>query len=284
MKTVDALPPKAGVGLKTEHFQEILDTQPHIAWFELHPENYMCAGGLAHRYLTKIRERYPLSMHGVGLSLGSVEGLSETHLAKLKNLIARYEPCQFSEHIAWCRRGNHYSNDLLPLPYTQESLDVLCANIEKTQDYLARSILVENPSTYIDFTQAEYSEPEFMNEVCKRTGCGVVLDINNVYVSATNHDFDPHAYLDAIDLSNIGEIHLAGHSSTQLKDQTLVLIDDHGSAIKDAVWDLYKYFLSISTEPTPALVEWDTNVPSLTTLLIEAKKAQSHMDTRNEER
>lgn len=253
------IPARAGVGLKPDHYQTILETQPDIGWFEIHPENYMADGGAIHHYLEQIREIYPLSIHGVGLSLGSEEGLSTKHLASLKELVDRYQPGLVSEHLAWCKYRNQVFNDLLPVPYTSESLEILCRNIEQTQDYLGRQILIENPSSYFQLDYSSYSEWEFLVELAKRSGAGILLDVNNVYVSACNHDFNAEIYIKSIPPSLVGEIHLAGHSVQYLQGGK-VLIDDHGSEVIDEVWELYDFTLShLGNRPT--LIEWDANIP-----------------------
>ncbi|WP_075185962.1 DUF692 domain-containing protein [Teredinibacter haidensis] len=275
------LPHRAGVSLKPQHYQEIISTLPDIGWFEVHPENYMGAGGPPHRYLQKIREHYALSFHGVGMSLGSTGGIKKDHLIALKHLIDRYQPAQVSEHIAWSHCNQIFLNDLLPLPYTHDSLEILCENLDRMQSFLGQAILVENPSTYIDFSQSDFSEPEFINRICKKTGAGLLLDVNNIYVSASNNGFDPYRYIDDIKLQNIGEIHLAGHSEQKLGNNKTIRIDDHGSEVKKNVWALYDYLLSKTKQPLPTLIEWDNNVPSLTTLLGEAEKADTKLNNHS---
>lgn len=271
------LPSVAGVGLKAQHYQTILDSKPAVGWFEIHPENYMGAGGPPHRYLEKIRQDYPLSMHGVGMSLGSADGVSFDHLVALKKLVQRYQPAQVSEHIAWSHWNQQFLNDLLPLPYTRESLQRVCDNLEQVQSFLDCRLLVENPSTYISFAHDDYTETEFLTEVCRRTGCGLLLDVNNVFVSATNNGFDPYGYIHDIDTGLIGEIHLAGHSTRTLSNGKLLRIDDHGSTVPTEVWMLYQSLLSRSDQPLPSLIEWDTDVPALEILLMEARKADARL-------
>ncbi len=274
---MSALPKDSGISLKAEHFSTILHDLPKVGWFEIHPENYMGDGGPPHQYLTAIRGKYPLSMHGVGMSLGSADGIDHDHLIRLKKLVARYEPEQISEHLAWSHWNGIYLNDLLPLPYTNESLAVVCENIECVQSFLNRRILVENPSTYIDFSQSDYSEPEFIKLMCDRTGCGALLDINNVYVSAQNNDFDPVAYLRQFPSNRVGEIHLAGHSTVDLTGHKKIRIDDHGSPVIDDVWKLFDQVIAQTQTPLPVLVEWDTDIPDFDTLAAEAEKARSRM-------
>ncbi len=268
------VPVKTGIGLKAQHYAEILQKLPQIGWFEAHPENYMGAGGPPHRYLNAIRENYPLSLHGVGMALGSDETLDKEHLERFKSLVERYQPGLVSEHLAWCRRGGVYYNDLMPAPYTDEVLDILCEHIDHMQNTLGRTILVENPSTYIAFDASHIPETRFLAEAAKRTGCGLLLDVNNVYVSAINQGFDPYAYIDDFPVAAVGEIHLAGHLEETLASGEHLLIDDHGSDIITNVWDLYEYTLK-RTGPVPTLIERDNNIPQLDELLAEAKHADT---------
>ena len=259
------------VGLKAQHYQYIIDNQPTVGWFEVHPENYMGAGGPPHRYLSAIRQDYPLSFHGVGLSLGSAGVPSLDHLKRLRDLIAKYEPFVVSEHVSWSLVGDVFLNDLLPVPYTKESLARLAANIGHTQDYLGRQILVENPSTYLQYAHAEFDEPTFLAELAARTGCGLLLDINNVYVSACNHGFDPWHYLCSVPSKDVGEIHLAGHAVDNSESQT-IRIDDHGSRVCDDVWALYAQYAARFGSAAP-LIEWDRNIPEFPVLQAEADRA-----------
>ncbi len=269
------IPAQAGVGLKPDHYQTILDTKPDIGWFEIHPENYMADGGAIHHYLEQIRELYPLSIHGVGLSLGSEEGLSKKHLASLKGLVDRYQPGLVSEHLAWCKYRNQVFNDLLPVPYTSESLEIISRNIDQTQNFLGRQILIENPSSYFKLDYTSYTEWEFLVELVKRSGAGILLDVNNVYVSACNHGFDARHYIKNIPPHLVGEIHLAGHSVQHLQGGK-VLIDDHGSEVIEEVWDLYDFTLShLGNRPT--LIEWDANIPHWDILYNQAKIADHAM-------
>lgn len=267
------IPAKAGIGLKPQHYKEILESQPALDWFEAHTENYMGAGGAPHYYLEKIRRDYPLSLHGVGLSLGSDEALSLEHLNRIKAVVDRYQPGLVSEHISWSIHEGRYLNDLLPLPYTEESLTLVCDHIDQVQRHLQRQILVENPSTYLQFKMSNMEEPDFLNEVTRRTGCGILLDVNNVYVSCENHGWDAKAYMRRIRPERVGEYHLAGHALKKIKGRT-IRIDDHGSNISHDVWDLFDYTLK-HIGVRPGLVEWDTNIPSLMTLLQEAERAES---------
>lgn len=265
-------PTSVGVGLKPVHYQEILDTSPAIDWFEIHPENYMFDGGPSHAWLREIRQSYALSFHSVGMSLGSDRPVDDTHLNWISTLRDTYDPFLISDHVAWSATGEAYHNDLLPLPYTDESLQVISANIRQVQDRLDRQILVENPSTYLQFNHEDYDEAAFLSAVCVETGCGLLLDINNAYVCARNHGFDPWDYLAQIPHDAVREIHLAGHSITNI-GQTEVHIDDHGSTVCDAVWDLYRRYI-VQFGPSPTLIEWDNNIPPLSTLLSEVDKAR----------
>lgn len=271
------LPNTIGIGLKAPHYDELLANQP-VEWLEIHPENYMGKGGLPHRYLTQIREQYSLSMHGVGMSLGSAEGVDERHLSRLKELVDRYQPQAVSEHLSWSHWNAIFFNDLLPLPYTEESLDVVCRNIDKVQSFLNRKILIENPSSYIDFAENEFSEPEFLSQIVRRSGCECLLDINNVFVSSFNNSFNPLTYLDDFPGDAVSEIHLAGHSLKTLEGNNHIRIDDHGSPVIDEVWSLYRYFIQYQMRKIPTLIEWDTDVPALDVLIIEASKADHCMD------
>ncbi|MEM7620240.1 MAG: DUF692 domain-containing protein [Pseudomonadota bacterium] len=267
------IPPRAGVGLKAQHYHDILEHLPDISWFEVHPENYMCDGGAPHHYLTRIRENYPLSLHGVGLSLGGSTDLDIDHLQRLKNLIERYEPGLFSEHLAWASHDETYLNDLLPLPYTDETLRSVCQHIEQVQGFLSRQMLLENPATYVVFEHSTYSEIEFIQEIVKRTGCGLLFDVNNVYVSCTNHKRDPVDYIQNYPLKAVQEIHLAGHAENTDDEGKTLLIDSHDREVLEKVWDLYQLTLSLS-QPKPTLVEWDANVPDWAVLFAQAEKAE----------
>ncbi len=267
------VPARAGVGLKAEHYSEILETKPDMGWFEVHPENYMGAGGSPHAYLSEIRTRYPLSLHGVGMSLGGVGPLDTDHLARFSSLVRRYEPGLISEHLAWSTHEGEFLNDLLPLPLTEEALALMSDHVEQMQNALARTILVENPSTYLAFEGETMSEPAFLHELSARAGCGILLDVNNVYVSACNHGFDAEAYIDEIDAGLIGEIHLAGHAVEAVGNVDL-RIDDHGSQVCSEVWRLYERLIA-RVGPKPTLIEWDTNIPAWDVLNTEASKAQA---------
>ena len=264
---------RSGIGLRHGHVRQILDRRPAVAFLEVHSENYMSAGGPRRHALFDLRHDYPVSLHGVGLSLGSAGGLSEHHLERLHGLIGDYEPFLVSEHLAWSVTAGHYYNDLLPLPYSEESLAAVCRNVDRAQERLGRRILVENPSSYLAFAQSAIPEPEFLAELVRRSGCGLLLDVNNLYVSATNLGFAPETYLAALPSDAVGEIHLAGHAVRAVEGHSL-LIDDHGSRVCDAVWALYRRTLQRIGE-RPALIEWDTALPSLEVLLDEAASADA---------
>lgn len=269
-----AIPCRAGVGLKPEHYRDVLSDHPDIGWFEVHPENYMGAGGPPHHFLERIRSLYPLSMHGVGLSIGSAGRLSRDHLRRLSALVARYEPGQFSEHLAWSSHDTAYLNDLLPLPYTAETLDIVSDHVDEVQECLGRRILIENPSTYVSFASADMSEIDFLTELAGRTGCGLLLDLNNVFVSGTNHGFDAVAYVEAFPAELVGEVHLAGHAAIDGGDATRLLVDAHDRAIADPVWSLYRRFIE-RCGALPTLIEWDNDVPAWAELHAEARRADA---------
>ncbi len=264
-----------GVGLKAQHYQEALSSDHPLAFFEVHAENYMMQGGNHLRFLEAIGEKFPLSIHGVGMSLGSEEGLSPKHLAKFKNVVDRFNPWLVSEHLAWSVNDGRYLNDLLPLPLNKTTLEVVTDNVKNMQDTIGRRILIENPSTYVSFKASDIPEPDYLNSLAHNTDCGILLDVNNIYVSAKNHDFDAKAYVNAIEGSLVGEIHLAGHTVKNIDGNELRL-DDHGSAVVDEVWDLYDYTIRRFGE-RPTLIEWDTNVPEFSILVSEAHKARSFM-------
>ena len=267
------LPSRAGVCLKPEHIDAILAERPDIGFFEIHAENYMGDGGPPHRRLEAIRALYPLSLHGVGLSIGSPRPLDRAHLARLKAVARRYEPGLFSEHLAWSTHDRGFLNDLLPLPYTEETLAIVCAHIDETQEALGRRMLLENPSTYVVFAQSSIPETEFLNAVARRTGCGLLLDVNNVEVCATNHGFDATAYLDAFPMEHVGEIHLAGYAEAEDEAGHPLLIDAHDSAVRPGVWTLYENLIA-SIGPQPTLIEWDNEAPDWPTLHAEARRAE----------
>jgi uncharacterized protein (UPF0276 family) len=270
------LPNRSGVGLKPEHIDEILRDRPSLGFFEVHAENYMGDGGPPHRRLEAVRALYPLSLHGVGLSIGSPKPLDREHVARLAALARRYEPGLVSEHLAWSSHDEGYLNDLLPLPYTEETLATVCEHIDQVQEALARPMLLENPSTYVLFQESTIPETDFIREVAARTGCGLLLDVSNVMVSATNHGFDARAYLDAFPLERVAEIHLAGFAESEDDAGHLLLIDAHDSPVRDRVWDLYREVVA-RRGPVPTLVEWDNDVPAWPVLRDEARRAEAAM-------
>ena len=272
----EGLPWRAGIGLKPQHFREVQGTRPDIGFFEVHAENYMVDGGPFHHFLHRIREYYPLSLHGVGLSIGGEAPLDEAHLDRLAALIGRYEPASFSEHLAWSSHGDVFFNDLLPVPYDRATLDRVCQHIDRVQERLQRRMLLENPSTYIEFESSTMSETVFLREVLKRTGCGLLLDVNNAHVSCTNHGRDALAYLHELPLDAVGEVHLAGFARDQDAAGAPLLIDSHGSPVDDAVWTLYADVIA-RLGPVATLLERDNDVPALATLLAEAGRAEDMM-------
>ncbi|MCF5723521.1 DUF692 domain-containing protein [Pseudomonas syringae] len=270
------LPNRAGLGLKPEHFTEVLETSPDIGFFEVHAENYMVAGGPFHHYLGLIREQYALSLHGVGLSIGGESPLNREHLARLASLIDRYQPQSFSEHLAWSSHGPVFLNDLLPLAYDCATLQRVCDHVDQVQSTLRRPMLLENPSTYLQFQRSTLDETDFISEVIRRTGCGLLLDVNNVYVSCINHQRDPQSYIDALPLHAVGEIHLAGFAEDTDSLGDRLLIDDHGAPIDNAVWQLYEQVLA-RIGPVATLIERDNQVPAFNVLLAEAEHAEWHL-------
>ncbi|WP_019955031.1 MNIO family bufferin maturase [Yoonia vestfoldensis] len=267
-----SLPRTTGLGFKPQHFADMMATDT-IGFVEVHAENYMGDGGAPHAMLAALHDRHAVSIHGVGLSIGSAGGLDRAHLARLRKLIDRYQPESFSEHLAWSSHGAAWLNDLLPLPYTGETLATICAHVDQVQETLGRRMLLENPATYVTFASSTISETDFLTELVRRTGCGLLLDVNNVFVSATNHRFDPRAYLADFPLFAIGEIHLAGHETEELPSGPL-LIDSHGAPVADPVWTLYAEVLA-RTGALPTLIEWDNDVPDFAVLLAEATRANA---------
>ncbi len=274
---ITPIPAQSGIGLRSVHYRELLDTLPRIGWLEAHSENYFGAGGQPLFYLEALRHHYPLSLHGVGLGIGSPQPLSQLHLDKLKSLCERFEPGLVSEHLCWNAYAGQYHNDLLPLPYTEEALTHVCERIAQVQDTLRRQILIENVSSYLEFSASTMPEWEFLQEVSQRAGCGILLDINNIYVSACNHDFAARDYLHAISPHCVQEIHLAG-----FEQRNDVLVDTHSRPICDAVWTLYRDALA-RFGPRPTLIEWDNDIPELTILLGEAQTAQKLLQQDHEQ-
>ncbi len=263
---------RTGVGFKPEHFEAIRSSRPDLGFFEVHAENYMGDGGPPHRRLTAIRADYPLSLHGVGLSIGSPGPLDAAHLQRLAALIRRYQPGLFSEHLAWSTHRTGFLNDLLPLPYTEETLELVVEHIDHVQDALGVEMLLENPATYLRFAASAIPETEFLAEIARRTGCGLLLDVNNVFVSAVNHGFDAEAYLDSFPLRSAGEIHLAGYFDSSDDAGHPLLVDAHDSPVRAEVWRLYERVARMRNLPT--LIEWDNDVPDWPTLYAEAKRAE----------
>lgn len=268
------LPASTGVGYKPQHFQAIIDNPTPVEWLEIHAENYMGQGGRPLAQLRALAERFAFSVHGVGLSIGSDTGLDLDHLDRLKTLCDWLQPAQFSEHLAWSTHDSHFLNDLLPLPYTDDTLTRVANHVDQVQNHIGRTMLLENPSSYLAFAESTWEEFDFMSEISKRTGCGLLLDVNNVFVSATNLNYDPRAYIDAFPLDKVGEIHLGGHDEDEDSAGAPLLIDSHGREIVDPVWALYDYTIA-KTGPRPTLIEWDTDVPEWPVLADEAKRAHA---------
>jgi uncharacterized protein len=278
----------AGTGLKPEHAQDIFEQDIFesgraVDFFEIHAENYMGAGGPPHHLLRRIASDYPLSVHGVGLSIGGAGPLDRDHLARLKKLIGGYRPAMFSEHLAWSSHDGVYFNDLLPLPYNAATLDCVVRHIDEVQHTLDTRMLLENPSTYVGFEASELDEAEFLRVVAARTGCGLLLDVNNVYVSAVNHGFDAAAYIDRFPIEFAGEIHLAGFAEDQDANAGRLLIDAHGAPVADAVWSLYRRTLARSG-PVPTLIEWDNDVPDFATVVAEVSLARAALVEQRDRR
>ena len=265
----EPIPARAGVGLKPQHYADILRDQPELGFFEVHAENYMGAGGPPHRYLTAIRERYPLSIHGVGLSLGSHEALDLAHLDRLTALVQRYEPGLVSEHLAWSVHQGQFLNDLLPLAYTRANLQRLVEHVEQVQTALKVQLLIENPATYVCFSSSEMSEAEFLQQLARRSGCGLLLDVNNVFVSASNHAYSASHYLEQFPTELVAELHIAGHSVARDELGDAFLVDSHDQAVIADVWQLLEQALT-RTGPLPVLLERDGNIPDWSTLAAEA--------------
>ncbi|MBR0963773.1 DUF692 domain-containing protein [Bradyrhizobium diazoefficiens] len=267
----------AGTSFKHEHLAAILASGPRRGFFEVHAENYMGAGGPPHRALEAIRRDHPLSLHGVCMSIGGPQPLDKTHLSRFRDLVARYQPALVSEHLAWSTHDNGFFNDLLPLPYTEATLRLVCDHIDQMQEAIRQPILLENPSTYLAFVESTIGESDFIRSVAERTGCGLLLDINNVFVSATNHGFSALDYLNDFPLSRVGEIHLAGHAEQTDYEGDLLLIDSHDGPVADAVWKLYDIVVQ-RRGAVPTLIEWDSKIPDWPVLQAEAAAAQTILD------
>jgi uncharacterized protein (UPF0276 family) len=272
VRSAIAIPARSGIGLRAPHYRDILEQHPDIGWLEVHSENYFGEGGQPHDFLEQLRDRYPLSLHGVGLGLGSIDPLDIDHLRKLRRLIDRYQPGLVSEHLCWSAVHGRHLNDLLPLPYTEEALDHVCRRVDGVQSFLGRQILVENISAYVRFRHSTIPECAFLQTLAERTGCGILLDVNNIYVNAVNHGFDAKEYLAKIPAAAVQEIHLAGFD-----ERGSCLIDTHGRAVAAAVWALYRETVQ-RIGPRPSLIEWDTDIPALSVLVGEAAKATLIME------
>ncbi|MBT2324662.1 DUF692 domain-containing protein [Variovorax paradoxus] len=270
----------AGIGLRPEHYVEFIESRPPVGFIEAHSENYFGRGGKPLHFLKLARQSHPLSLHGVGLSIGSVDPLGEPHLARLHELVDMLEPALVSDHLCWCSVGGIHANDLLPLPFTEEALAHVVARVQRVQERLRRPILLENVSSYLEYVQSAMPEWEFLAEVARRSGCGILLDVNNVFVSAHNHGFDAMGYLQAIPRQAVEEIHLAGFTRNLVGGGAEILIDTHSAPVADAVWALYAAALE-RFGPVPTLVEWDADMPLLAVLVAEAAKAESMMELRH---
>jgi hypothetical protein len=271
-QTLNGLPARPGVGYKPQHFAAIMADPGPVGWLEVHAENYMGQGGRPLAQLRALAERFPISVHGVGLSIGGEGPLDAEHLARLRQLVGWLNPASFSEHLAWSTHDGAYLNDLLPVPYTAATLARVCAHIDQVQEALGRRMLLENPSTYVAFAETAMAETDFLAEIARRTGCGLLLDVNNVYVSGTNQNYDPQAYLDAFPMDAVGEIHLGGHDEDRDDQGRRLLIDSHGAEVVDPVWALYARVIA-AAGPRPTLIEWDNEVPEWPVLAAEAARA-----------
>ncbi|MGI9400601.1 MAG: MNIO family bufferin maturase [Rhizobiaceae bacterium] len=269
---LEPIPARAGIGLKAQHVSEILESEADVGFFEVHAENYMGAGGLPHAQLHAIRDRYPVSLHGVGMSIGGDRAIDREHLERFKRLVEIYKPGLVSEHLAWSTHDDVFYNDLLPVPYTDTTLENVVAHVCQVQDAIGRQILIENPSTYVVFSESSWTEVEFMAEIAARSECGLLFDVNNVFVSATNHGYSPQEYIKAFPLELVQEIHLAGHATDTDDNDRPLLIDAHDREVCADVWELYRLVLS-RTGPRPSLVEWDNDVPEWPVLFDEARRA-----------
>ena len=271
-QSFNSLPNGCGVGYKPQHFQDIMDDAGHVTWFEVHAENYMGQGGRPHAQMRHLAERFAMSVHGVGLSIGGESALDRDHLARLKDLVTWLNPASFSEHLAWSTHDSHFLNDLLPLPYTQATLTRVCDHIDQLQEVIGRKMLLENPSTYLAFSESDMSEIDFLTEVTKRTGCGLLLDVNNVFVSATNQKMNAVEYIDAFPLDQVGEIHLGGHDEDVDDHGEPLLIDSHNQPVVNQVWSLFAHTI-LRGGPKPVLIERDSNIPPWAELEGEAAQA-----------
>ena len=273
----NTLPNRPGVGYKPQHFSDIMQDASPVEWLEIHAENYMGQGGRPIAQLRHLAENFPISVHGVGLSIGGADPLDKEHLNRLKYLCDWLDPASFSEHLAWSTHDGHFMNDLLPLPYTAQTMQRVADHVNQVQDMIGRKMLLENPSAYLAFKESTLSEIELLNEVVNKTGCGLLLDINNVFISAMNQKTQPRDYIDQFPLEHVGEFHLGGHDEDEDETGAMLLIDSHGREMAEPVWELYKYTLSKSG-PRPSLIEWDANVPQWPQLAAEAVRAAEFLD------
>jgi uncharacterized protein len=281
MQSRKAIPAQAGIGLRSPHHEEILQNSPDIPWLEVHTENYFAEGGETISFLEKISSRYPISFHGVSLSLGSSDDLSKGYMKKLKQVVDRFNPGLVSEHLSWTSYNGIYTHDLLPLPYNKESLDLLANHIDEVQQYLGRRISIENPSTYLSFHSSTMPEDEFLNRLADKSDCGILLDVNNIYVSSKNNKSDPTKHL--VEKDFITEIHLAGHKNIKISTGDNMIIDTHNDFVIPEVWDLYESTIKrVGAKPT--MIEWDENIPQLEDLLSESRKAQNIIEENVTER
>lgn len=271
---------QAGIGLRPQHYQAILARQPVMGWLEVHPENYFAEGGLPHYFLGQIAAQYPLSLHGIGMSLGSTEALDQAHLKRLRQLIDQYQPLRVSEHMSFSSVAGRHVHDLLPMVYDRQSLHRFVDKVKQAQDFLGRQLLIENPSSYLQFTQSTIPEWEFFASLPELSGCGLLLDVNNIYVTCQNHGYKPADYLACLQAEWIGEYHLAGHCVKQFAEGA-VLIDDHGSEVSEDVWLLFQQTVA-KFGAKPTLIEWDTNIPELTVLLQQQQIAQQYLEAQHE--
>jgi len=271
-----------GIGIRHKHLEEFVQQKPGLGWVEIHSENFSSLGGLDFEILLQIRKHYDVSMHGIGMSLGSADGIDQEHLQQVKQLMSRIDPFLISEHLSWNTTANKFLPDLLPTPFNDESLNIFADNISLVQDILGQQILIENPSTYFEYNNSSYTEAEFLNLLCKKTGAGILLDVNNIYISGLNNNWSPERYINDIDQNLVKEMHLAGHSVKEISAGNNLYIDSHDSKICKEVWGLYQQALSVFGK-VPTLIEWDANLPELSVLLQEAAKIQVCMDKLGEE-
>ena len=272
------LPLNGGLSLKPQHYHDILNDLPDVGWFEVHAENYLGSGGAPLHYLSKIRQHYELSVHGVGLSIGSVQGLDQAHLNRVAALVHRIEPASFSEHLAWSTHHNQFYSDLLPVPYNSEVENLVCDHIDQVQECLGRQMLLENPSNYLSMDSSTMSEAELLTNIVRRTGCGLLLDVNNVYISANNCGYSALEFMSALPLDAVGEIHLAGHATDTTEPNEPLLIDTHDRKVSDPVWQLYKETLQLAGTKYPTLIEWDAEVPEWAVFMSELNQANTFLD------